>query len=92
MGSPGAGPICQLNMRSVVMGIKCQNTKSLETPENPTMRQLPSPVCLSKAGEIKTLAGICISKAFTFNLIIFVMRSGNKLWRISTNSLVPKQT
>lgn len=92
MGSLGAGPIWQLNMRSVVTGIKCQNTKSLETPESPTVSQLPSPVCLSKAGEIKTLAGICISKEFPFNLIMFVMRSANELWWISTNSLVPKQT
>lgn len=79
MGSPGAGPICHLNMRSVVMGSKCQNTKSLETPENPTVSQLPYPVSLSKAKERKTRDGICISKAFTFNLIIFVMHLVNKL-------------
>lgn len=92
MGSLSAGPIYQLNMRSVVMGIKCQNTKILEIPENPTVSQLPSSVCLSNTGEIKKLAGICISKAFTFNLIIFGMLLANKLWRIPTNSLVPKQT
>lgn len=79
MGSPGAGPICHLNMRSLVTGSKCQNTESLETPENPTMNQLPYRVSLSKAKERKTVDGICISKAFTFNLIIFVIHSVNKL-------------
>jgi len=79
MGSPGAGPICHLNTRSVVTGSKCQNTKSLETPENPTMSQLPYHVSLSKAKERKTLDGICISNTFTFNLLIFVMHSPNKL-------------
>lgn len=79
-------------MRSVVTGSKCQDTERLETPENPAMSQLPYPVSLGKAKEKKPLDGICISKAFTFNLIIFVMYSLNKLQQISTNSFIPKQT
>lgn len=79
MGSPGAVPICHLNMRSIVIGSKCQDTKSLETSENCTVSQLPYPVSLSKAKERKMPYGICISKAFAFNLIIFVMDSVNKL-------------
>lgn len=79
-------------MRNVAVGIKCQNTESSETPENPTLSQLLSPVCLNNTGEIKTQAGICISKPFTFNLIICVMCLVNKPWWIPTNSLVLKQT
>jgi len=79
MGSPGAVPICHLNMKSVFMGSKCQNTKSLKTPENPAKSQLPSLVSLRKAKQRKALARICISKALTVNLIIFAMHSMNKL-------------